>query len=188
MICDDKREGGTAISLYNRRNVMICGAVWSAEGWTSQPVSSNRSCLQWLGVVDGGSASAENQMERSLSTFHLLPPFQSVLTRNYSSAHRDTQKEQHTLTHTHMHVLLLIMSNIRWWNKHCQVMGESLAAFPPTPSETSGSQGHTLQLYHHYTLVHSAASVFSILNQAGTELISLSSPFSRLSGCWIFCD
>lgn len=93
--------GGTAISLYNTRNVMICGAACSAEGWTSQPVSSNRSCLQWLGVVDRGSASAENQMERSLSTSHLLPPFQSVLTRNYSPAHPDTQKEQHTLTHTH---------------------------------------------------------------------------------------
>lgn len=193
MICDHKREdwvrgGGCGVEALPHTWTLPRGCC--GEGWTPRSVSSNRSCLQWLGLVDRGSASGQNQMERSLSTGHLLPPFQSVLTGNDSPAHTVTKRQfdactQHAHKHTHTHgdTLLLIMSNIRWWNKHCEVIGESLADFPPTPAEASGSQGHTLQLYHHYTLVHSAASslFFSSLNPAGTQLISLS---SRLSCLW----
>lgn len=153
----------------------------SDEGWPSQSLSFNRSCLQWLGIVDSGSSSALNQTQLCFFfPIHYHLPNLCLLEMTCLNTH--AQKNTHT------HILLLIILNIRWWNKHCQVMGENLAAFPPTPSKTSGSQGHTLQLSHHYTLVHSTASVLSILNQAGTKLISLSSLFSCLSGCWIFCD
>lgn len=153
----------------------------SGEGWTSQYVSFNRSCLQWLGIVDSGSSSALNQTELSVS-------FSPFITTFPICAYEKWLAVTHMHKRIHTHILLLIMSNIRWWNKHCQVMGENLAASPPTPSKTSGSQGHTHQLSHHYTLVHSTASVLSILNQAGTKLISLSPLFSCVSGCWIFCD
>lgn len=59
MICDDEGERGERSYLFIQHmesNDLHRGG--SAEGWTAQSVSFNRSCLQWLGNVDRGSSSA----------------------------------------------------------------------------------------------------------------------------------
>lgn len=86
------------------------------EGWTPQSVSSNRSCLQWLEIVDSGSASGQNQMERSLSNGHFSTfPICShrkwvarahsdkkgnpTLTRRHTAARTNTDTQGHTSAH-----------------------------------------------------------------------------------------
>lgn len=178
-----QERGGIAISLFNTWGVMICtqrGAL--VRGRTSQSVSFNRACLQWLGIVDSGSCSAEHQTERSVSFPRLLTPSQSSLTTKYEAAHTCTDE------HTHSCSLCQISDGetniVKSW-------GRSRLPFLPRLPKLLGLRATlavALQLSHHYTVVHSTASVLSILNQAGTKLISLSFLFSCLWGCWIFCD
>ena len=93
-----------------------------------------------------------------------------------------------------MDMFLLIISKkkkkiIRWWNKYCHVIRRGRLVVPPASHaflKTSGTRGHAGNRTHHYTLVHSTASVHSPLNQAASRLITLSFPFTCLWGRWLF--
>lgn len=93
--------------------------------------------------------------------------------------------------HTYIrgHIFLLIMSNIRKWKKHCHVMGGELSCLSSHAFckllGLRGTLAITLQLSHHYTLVHCTASVHSLPEpgciQTNYTVISIFSSLSLLA-------
>lgn len=72
----------------------------SDEGWPSQSLSFNRSCLQWLGIVDSGSSSALNKTELCFFfPIHYHLPNLCLLEMTCLNTH--AQKNTHTHTSTH---------------------------------------------------------------------------------------